>query len=99
MVREADSVVLRGSWERHPKFGFQLKVSGFQLDQQMDADGLAHYLAHHPKMPGIGMTKARRIAEAFGEDFDRVIDEEPERVAAVAKVPADSISALRTEWL
>jgi exodeoxyribonuclease V alpha subunit len=43
--------------------------------------------------------KARRIVEAFGEDFDRVIDEEPERIAAVAKVPLESVQALRAEWL
>lgn len=99
MVREHDPVVLHGSWEKHPKFGRQLKVTHFAFDQRMGAEGLAHYLAHHPDIKGIGPVKARRIAESFGDDFDRVIDEEPERVAQVAKVPLASVQALRDEWL
>jgi len=99
MVREHDPVVLHGSWERHPKFGRQLKVTHFAFDQRMGPEGLAHYLSHHPDIKGIGPVKARRIVEAFGEKFDRVIDEEPERVAQVAKVPLAAVQALRDEWL
>lgn len=99
MVREHDPVILHGTWERHPKFGRQLKVSHFEFDQRLGPDGLAHYLANHPAINGIGPVKARRIVEAFGEDFDRVIDEEPERVAQVAKLSADAVTALRDEWL
>jgi exodeoxyribonuclease V alpha subunit len=99
MVRQHDPVVLHGTWERHPKFGRQFKVTHFAFDQRMGPEGLAHYLANHPDIKGIGPVKARRIALAFGEDFDRVIDEEPERIAAVAKVPLESVQALRAEWL
>ena len=99
MVREHDPVVLHGTWERHPKFGRQFKVSHFAFDQRMGPEGLAHYLAHHPDIKGIGPVKARRIALACGDDFDRVIDEEPERVAQAAKVPLAAVHALREEWL
>ncbi len=99
MVRQHDPVVLQGSWERHPKFGRQFKVAQFSFDQRMGPEGLAHYLANHPDIKGIGPVKAKRIVEAFGEDFDRVIDEEPERVAQAAKIPMESVEALRTEWL
>ena len=99
MVQEHDPVVLFGVWERHPKFGRQLKVSHFSFDQQMGPDGLAHYLANHPAIKGIGPVKARRIVETFGEDFDRVIDEEPGRVAQVAKLSSAAVDALREEWL
>jgi exodeoxyribonuclease V alpha subunit len=99
MVRQHDAVVLQGAWERHPKFGRQFKVAHFAFDQAMGPEGLAHYLANHPDIKGIGPVKARRIVEAFGDDFDRIIDEEPERIAAVAKVPLEAVQALRTEWL
>src|SRR5690606_6711057 len=99
MVREHDPVVLHGIWEKHPKFGSQLKVSHVAFDQQLGPDGLAHYLANHPAIKGIGPVKARRIVEAFGEDFARVIDEEPERVAQVAKLSLEAVNALRDEWL
>ncbi len=99
MVRQHDPVVLHGTWERHPKFGRQFKVTHFAFDQRLGPEGLAHYLANHPDIKGIGPVKARRIVEAFGDDFDRVIDEEPERIAAVARVPLDSVEMLRAEWL
>jgi exodeoxyribonuclease V alpha subunit len=99
MVREHDPVVLHGAWERHPKFGRQFKVAHFAFDQRMGPEGLAHYLANHPDIKGIGPVKARRIVDAFGDDFDRAIDEEPERIAAVAKVPLEAVETLRAEWL
>lgn len=99
MVRAHDAVVLHGVWEDHPKFGRQLKVRRFEFDQRLDARGLAHYLANHPALTGIGPVKARRIADAFGDDFDRVIDEEPDRVAQAAKLSRAAVETLRDEWL
>jgi exodeoxyribonuclease V alpha subunit len=99
MVRAHDAVVLQGRWEIHSKFGRQLKVSRFEFDQRPTAAGLAHYLASHPALKGIGPVKARRIAEAFGDDFDRVINEDPDRVAKVAKLPRTAVELLRDEWL
>ncbi|HET9623256.1 MAG TPA: AAA family ATPase [Kofleriaceae bacterium] len=99
MVRAHDPVILHGVWECHPKFGRQLKVRRFQIDQHLTAAGLAHYLSHHPALSGIGPVKARQIADAFGEDFDRVIDEEPEQVRQVGKLSQMSVDMLRDEWL
>jgi len=99
MVKESDPVVLSGHWETHMKFGQQFKVSSFTFNQDLSADGLAHYLANHPDIKGIGPAKAKRIAEAFGDKFDDVIQAEPERVAEVAKVPLATAHALRDEWL
>jgi exodeoxyribonuclease V alpha subunit len=99
MVRAHDAVVLHGTWELHSKFGRQLKVTRFEFDQQLGPDGLAHYLSTNPAIKGIGPVKARRIAEAFGNDFDRVIDEEPDRVGHIAKLPRAALQLLRDEWL
>jgi exodeoxyribonuclease V alpha subunit len=99
MVRANDPVILHGTWKEHPKFGRQLKVSHFEFDQHLGSEGLAHYLAHHPVLKGIGPVKARRIATAFGDDFDRIIDEEPDRVRQVAKLSQVAVETLRDEWL
>ena len=99
MVRAQDAVVLHGTWEIHPKFGRQLKVTRFEFDQRLRGAGLAHYLASHPALKGIGPVKAQRIADAFGDDFDRVIDQEPDRVAKAAKLSASAVGLLRDEWL
>ena len=97
-AREQDQVVLEGRWVTHPKYGRQLEVETLTYNLELDADGLAHYLAHHPDIKGIGPVKAKRIAERFGRDFDRVIVEEPEAVAEAAKLPLATVERLREEW-
>ncbi len=98
-AREEESVVLCGSWEEHPRFGRQLKVAHIELDLPVDADGLANYLANHPRIRGIGPVRARRIAERFGADFDAAISERPEEVAAAAGLSPEALATLREEWL
>ena len=97
-AREQDQVVLEGRWVTHPKYGRQLEVETLTYNLELDADGLAHYLAHHPDIKGIGPVKAKRIAERFGRDFDRVIVEEPEAVAEAAKLPLATVERLREAW-
>ena len=97
-AREQDQVVLEGRWVTHPKYGRQLEVETLTYNLELDADGLAHYLAHHPDIKGIGPVKAKRIAERFSKDFDRVIVEEPEAVAEAAKLPLATVERLREAW-
>ena len=97
-ARENEPVVLNGRWVTHPRYGRQFEVEGMEYDLDLDAEGLANYLANHPKMKGIGPVKARMIAERFGADFDRVITEQPETVAETAKVPLAVVEKLRDEW-
>ena len=97
-AREHEQVVLNGRWITHPKYGRQFEVEAMEYDLDLDAEGLANYLANHPNIKGIGPVKARLIAERFGHDFDRVIVEQPERVAETAKVPLAVVEKLRDEW-
>ena len=97
-AREQDQVVLEGRWVTHPKYGRQLEVETLTYNLELAAAGLAHYLAHHPDIKGIGPVKAKRIAERFGRDFDRVIVEEPEAVAEAAKLPLATVERLREAW-
>lgn len=99
MVQPGDQIILSGSWEQHSKYGLQFKVVGFAFDQNLGAKGLAHYLANNPAFKGIGPVKARLIAEAFANDFDQVVEHEPERIAKVGQVPLQVALALKDEWL
>ena len=98
-AREQDQVVLNGRWSTHPKYGRQFDVKAMEYDLELDTDGLANYLANHPEIRSIGPVKARLIAEHFGHDFDRIITDEPERIAEAAKLPAQAVQNLRAEWL
>lgn len=98
-AKQNDPVRLEGKWARHPKYGRQFAVEALAYDLEMDADGLANYLADHPDVKGIGPAKARLIADHFGAAFDRAIRTEPEAVAAVAKAPIETILELQRIWI
>lgn len=98
-VREHDAVRLEGHWVRHPKYGRQFEAEFLGHDLELDPEGLAHFLANHPDIKGIGPVRARLIADRFGTDFDAAIQNEPESVAAVAKAPVETIGELRRIWI
>lgn len=98
-VRENDAVRLEGSWVDHPKYGRQFEADCMGHDLELDPDGLAHFLANHPDVKGIGPAKARLIADKFGRGFDNAIRVRPEQVAAVAKVPAETALELQRIWI
>ncbi len=98
-ARENDAIRLEGEWTHHPKYGRQFAADCMGFDQEMDADGLANFLANHPDVKGIGPVKARWIADHFGARFDAAIRSQPQAVAAVAKVPVESIMDLQSIWV
>jgi exodeoxyribonuclease V alpha subunit len=98
-ARPNDAVRLEGQWADHPKYGRQFTVECLAYDLEMDPDGLANFLANHPDVKGIGPAKARLIADRFGIGFDTAIRSNPEAVAAVAKVPVESVMALQRIWI
>jgi exodeoxyribonuclease V alpha subunit len=98
-LREHEAVHLEGHWARHPKYGHQFAVESLGYDLEMDADGLANFLANHPDVKGIGPVKARAIAEHFGQDFDRAIRNSPENVARIAGVPLAVTDNLQRLWI
>jgi hypothetical protein len=94
-----DPVRLEGQWTHHPKYGRQFAVEALGYDLEMEPDGLANFLANHPDVKGIGPAKARLIADHFGAGFDAAIRTRPETVAAIAKVPLESILVLQKIWI
>ena len=91
-------VVLHGSWIDDHKYGRQFKVDLFEIDQQLDAAGLAHYLANNPAMKGIGPARAKLIAQSFGANFTDVLHDTPELIAEAAGMPLANVLAMREEW-
>ena len=97
-AKPSDPVRFEGQWMTHPKYGRQFSVESLGYDLEMDADGLANFLANHPDVKGIGPAKAQLIADEFGAGFDAAIRTRPEAVAAAAKAPIDSILVLQRIW-
>jgi exodeoxyribonuclease V alpha subunit len=97
-IRVHDAVRLEGRWVVHPKYGRQFEADLLGHDLELVPEGLARFLANHPGIQGIGPVKARLIAERFGRDFEKALCNEPESVAAVAKVPVETVGELRRIW-
>ena len=97
-ARAGDAVILHGTWGSHPKYGRQFHAERIEYDTHLSVEGLAQYLANHPDMKGIGPVRAERIAREFGDRFEEVLRDDPEAIAAAAKVPLAVVEGLREEW-
>lgn len=97
-LAEDARVKLIGDWTDHPKYGRQFTAENVELSLDMDAAGLMRWIAKHPDLKGIGPIKAARIADYCGDDFDRVITEDPLRLAKAAKLNQEQIDSLVRVW-
>jgi len=93
-----EQVILQGAWVNHPKYGKQFQADTLTHDLDLSVDGLAHYLANNPSFVGLGPVKAKRIAQAFGKEFGRVVVENPEAVAKAGPITIEAARNIRAEW-
>lgn len=76
------TVRVRGRMVTDSRHGEQLRAEGATELLPSTQAGLLRYLASGV-VPGVGEKLAERIVKAFGDQTLRVLDEEPERLAAV----------------
>jgi len=98
-VAEDDAVVFEGKYEKTPKWGMQLKVAKYRPDLELDAYGLMRFLATSKRFKGVGDTRARELVDRFGDDFDRVVVDSPERLTVVRGITLEVARGIREEWL
>lgn len=98
-------ITLHGVWTKDAKWGWQFKATSFSYPMPEGAGlaggtiGLAAYLANDPEFRGLGPAKARLIADAFGDQFDQAIREDPTSVAEAGKLTQDQVTALQAAWI
>ena len=97
-LAHGDFVKLEGVWIKDPRFGLQLDIKSVLDTGNLDVDGLAHYLANNPAMKFIGMVRARKIADAFGEDLSDALENRPDEVMRVGQLTPDAFDDLKDEW-
>lgn len=98
-VREKDRIILHGEFTVHEKYGEQFAAVRFEYDTEFDVEGIANYIASNPEMKGIGAARAMKIARFCGDDFDRIVTEEPERLIAVPGVTMEIARTLHASWI
>ena len=76
------NVILRGEFERHPKFGLQFHAKSAEHVQPRSEEGMRRYLSGG-FIKGIGEKTAGRIVRHFGEKSFEILHREPERLSEV----------------
>ena len=82
MISAGESVKLIGAFKNHPTYGEQFAVTAFERTMPENVDGILKYLSSGV-IKGIGPSTARRLVLEFGSDTLTVLENEPERAAAL----------------
>jgi len=87
---------LTGHFEKHPRYGEQFRVEGYETLRAAGAAALERYLASEIK--GVGPVFARRLITHFGESLAAVLDATPERLHEVSGLPRRTIRRITAAW-
>ena len=100
-IAEGENIEARGVFTDHPTYGRQFKVQSFEEKAPQDVVAIERYLGSGA-IKGVGIALAARIVRRFKEDSFRIIEEEPERLAAIKGISerkameiADQVNAKR----
>ena len=89
---------VRGHYEESPRFGRQLKISGFTELAPETLEGIRRYLGSG-LVKGIGKEMATRIVDRFGMQTLEILDREPYRIGEVQGIGPGRAQAFRKAWL
>lgn len=91
-IKEGATIVARGTYKDHPKFGRQLNAVNITETLPTTKAGIAKYLGSG-LIKGIGPETAKKIVDFFGKDTLEIIYQDPQKLT---KVPGLGLSKART---
>lgn len=94
---EGQSVMLRGCWVRHPRFGMQFKADSMVSVRPEAAEDIEKYLASG-EVSGIGPSLAKRIVEEFGSKTLDIMDHNIDALRRVPGIGAKTLERIRTSY-
>ena len=92
-----ETLVLRGTWVRHPSYGEQFKEEVVERRLPQGLKEVFHYLASGV-VRGIGQSTARRMVEMFGEDALTVLESEPEKLTQIRGISLKRAKAMSEDF-
>jgi len=93
-----EAVNLQGRWGTD-RFGKHFYATRALREKSLSTKGLENWLAINPAFKHIGPARAKVLVQTFGRDFDRIIKEEPDRIAECLRLPHEAVENIRREWL
>jgi len=88
---------LKGSWEVHPRWGEQFKITSYETLMPATVKGIERYLGSG-MIKGIGPVMARRLVARFREATLDVIDTDMDRLREVPGIGQRRIDMIRKAW-
>lgn len=95
-VQKDDEVLIWGEWERHPKFGSQVKITKYQMPG-MEEKGVYAFL-QSGFIKGVGPVLAKSIWETFGENTAKIMDEQPQKLLEVNGIGRSKLNKIVESW-
>lgn len=95
-LERGEQLLIWGEWERHPKYGPQIRISRYQFPDMQDKGTLEFLRSGFIK--GVGPSLAQSIWDRFGEDTSRIMDEEPERLLEVSGIGKRKLETIQASW-
>ena len=96
-VQCGETLVVRGQWEEHSKFGKQFKCTSFEAKLPADVHGIRQYLSSG-LIHGIGKEYAGKIVEFFGEDTFYVLNQASARLTDVPGIGKKRAAMIKKAW-
>jgi exodeoxyribonuclease V alpha subunit len=96
-IQPGETVLVSGLWTTHPQFGRQLEVANLRVRPPQTLDGIKRYLASG-LIKGVGKVTAERIADQFGMDTLKVLDEDPARLIEIPKIGRKRAKLIASSW-
>ncbi|HIU35957.1 MAG TPA: ATP-dependent RecD-like DNA helicase [Candidatus Fimenecus excrementigallinarum] len=96
-ISVGETVRLSGEWVFHPTFGRQFKVAAFERELPATTEQLYNYLAAGA-VKGIGPATAEKIVKAFGERTFDVLENEPDKLAAIKGISKDKARQIQKNF-
>lgn len=97
-LREGESLLLRGEWTVHPRYGRQFMVKECETVTPTSRKGLERFLASG-LIKGVGSHTATLLVKHFGLDVLDVISTNPSRLTEVSGIGLKKASTIHQSYL
>ncbi len=88
---------MTGEWTRHPQYGDQFKVHGYETSVPATVHGIRVYLGSG-MIKGLGPVMAKRIVKKFGRETLDIVDKDIDRLTEVDGIGAKRVAMIKSAW-
>ncbi len=91
------SIIARGKWHTHQKFGKQFKAYSITETLPTTEDSIINYLSSSA-IKGFGKVLAKRVVNAFGAETLKILDNDIKRLKEVNGIGKKKLEEIENSW-